>query len=157
MDSVRETVAEVDQVWQWLAVLVVSAVPYVESYGGAAIGVVVGVPVVLAVVAAVVGNAASMVLTVTLGDRINRRRRSGVAEDAPVSPRRARLRRTFDRWGVPGVSLLGQTLLPSQITAMAMVSFGADRRAVVGWQLLSITLWGVGFGAAAAVGVQALA
>lgn len=41
-----------------------------------------------------------------------------------------------------GVSLLGQTILPSQITATAMVSFGADRNAVILWQTLSILLWG---------------
>ena len=70
------------------------------------------------------------------------------------SPRRAKLRRTFDRWGVPGVSLLGQTLLPSQITSAMMVGFGADRRQVILWQCLSIALWGVAFGMLAAAGVQ---
>ena len=66
-------------------------------------------------------------------------------EDAPVSPRRQRLRRSFDRFGVAGVSLLGQTILPSQITAMALVSFGASRNAVIFWQVISIALLGTAF------------
>ncbi len=60
----------------------------------------------------------------------------------------------FDRFGVPGVSLLGQTVLPSQITSMAMVSFGANRNTVAVWQIISIILWGVLFGVLATLGVN---
>ncbi|MFC7788228.1 hypothetical protein ACU045_04510 [Microbacterium sp. MAHUQ-60] len=51
----------------------------------------------------------------------------------------------FDRFGVPGVSLLGQTVLPSQITSGMMVSFGASRNAVIFWQVISIILWALLF------------
>ena len=65
-----------------------------------------------------------------------------------------KLRRAFDRYGVAGVSLLGQTILPSQITSAAMVSFGANRNTVVFWQIVSIILWGIAFGVLATLGVQ---
>lgn len=61
--------------------------------------------------------------------------------------------RAFDRFGVPGVSLLGQTILPSQITATALVSFGATRNTVIAWPSISIALWGILFGALAYVGI----
>jgi hypothetical protein len=81
----------------------------------------------------------------------------GVAEPVDEdSPRRRRLRAQFDRYGVPGVSLLGQTILPSQITSAAMVGFGASRNAVILWQVISIILWGVAFGVLATVGVRFL-
>ena len=57
---------------------------------------------------------------------------------------------------MPWVSLLGQTVLPSQITSAAMVGFGASQRQVIVWQIVSIVMWGVVFGALAAVGVTAL-
>ena len=57
---------------------------------------------------------------------------------------------------MPGVSLLGQTVLPSQITSMAMVSFGASRNAVAIWQVVSIIAWGVLFGGLALAGVRLL-
>ncbi|GAB4083548.1 hypothetical protein GCM10028784_01780 [Myceligenerans cantabricum] len=143
-------------VWaQWLGVTAVSAIPFVESYGGSVIGVLVGVPPAAAIVAAVVGNVISMVLVVLLGhaarDRVLQNR-----DEPEVSPRRQKLRRAFDRFGVPGVSLLGQTILPSQITSGAMVSFGASRNAVIAWQCLSIVLWGVAFGLLAQGGVTLL-
>jgi len=155
LEAVRDRVAETDAVWQWLALLVGGAVPFVESYGAAAIGVVVGVPFVVAVAAGVVGNVVSMVAVVTAGDALRRRIRAG-REPREPSARQEKLRRRLDRFGVPGVSLLGQTLLPSQITSGALVAFGADRRQVIVWQVVSIVLWGLAFGGLAAAGLYAV-
>lgn len=83
------------------------------------------------------------------------RLRSRFAKREPKRSTR-RLRKMFDRWGVPGVSLLGQTVLPSQITSMAMVSFGASRNAVAGWQIVSIVMWGTLFGILTVAGVNLL-
>ncbi|GAA1981978.1 hypothetical protein GCM10009718_18860 [Isoptericola halotolerans] len=139
---------------QWVGVMLAGAIPFVESYAGSAIGILAGLNPVVAVAAAVVGNVISMMIFVLTTSRV---RTAAVAgRGKPESPKRAKLRQRFDRFGVPGVSLLGQTLLPSQITAAAMVSFGASRNAVIGWQIVSIILWGVLFGVLATVGVDAL-
>lgn len=138
---------------QWVGVLLVSAIPFVESYFGSVIGVAAGLSPFVAVPAAIVGNVISMTILV-LGAA---KARSVVTQNRPTeepSPRRARVKRMFDRFGVPGVSLLGQTMLPSQITSMAMVSFGASKSAVIGWQIVSIILWGVLFGTLAALGLN---
>lgn len=139
---------------QWLGVALISAIPFVESYFGSVIGILAGLHPAVAIPAAIVGNIVSMVLVVSLAGR----GRDLITRDAAQeSPRRARFRRAFDRWGVPGVSLLGQTMLPSQITSAMMVGLGADRRAVILWQCVSIVLWGVVFGLLAASGVEFLA
>lgn len=156
LDSVREFVTTADPLWQWLAVAAAAAIPYVESYLGAAIGVLADVPPVVAVIAAIVGTMVTMLAAVALADRLRRRRTDG-PQARPPSAKRVRLERRFDRFGVPGVSLLGQTLLPSQITSMAMVGFGADTRTVVLWQTISIVVWGTVLGILAAVGLYAVA
>lgn len=138
---------------QWLGVMAAGAVPFIESYGGSALGVAAGVHPVVAVAAAVIGNVATMLLAVGL---------SGTTRDRLVgapreqSPRRQRLRARFDKWGVPGVSLLGQTLLPSQITSAALVSFGANRRQIIVWQFISIMVWGTVFATLVHLGVDVL-
>lgn len=145
---------------QWLGVALVSAIPFVESYFGSLIGVVIGLPPVVAVAAAVVGNVVSMLAFVMSAHGVRTRvvasRNGGVLVDEaePESPRRQKLRRAFDRYGVAGVSLLGQTILPSQITSAAMVSFGANRNLVIFWQVISIILWGVVFAVLASLGVS---
>ncbi len=142
---------------QWIAVMLVSAIPFIESYFGSVIGVAIGLHPVVAIAAAVVGNVLSMLVFV-LGTHATRSKVRDVrgSDQVEETPRRQRLRRAFDRFGVPGVSLIGQTLLPSQITSAAMVGFGASKNAVIFWQIISIILWGVLFGTFAHLGFSAL-
>ncbi len=152
IEWLTEAVASTEPWAQWLVIMLGGAIPYLESYVGAFVGVLVGVNPVLAIAAAIVGNLVTMTLLVLFGEQIRRWRK---ADQKPETPRRAKLRQRFDKYGVPGVSLLGQTLLPSQVTSMAMVTFGASKRAVLWWQTISIILWGVVFGLLALGLVQA--
>lgn len=133
---------------QWAGVMLAAAIPFVESYFGTLIGILAGVPTPLAIVAAIVGNVISMLIFVFVASAARRKvlaRRANGEEVAPPTARREKVERMFNRFGVPGVSLLGQTLLPSQITSGMMVSFGANRTAVIVWQIVSIILWAVVF------------
>lgn len=133
---------------QWLGVILVSAIPFVESYFGAPIGILAGLPPVVAIIAAVVGNMLSLILVVYVAHWV----RTAILHKRPrqmdpeKSAKREKVRRIFDRFGVPGVSILGPLALPSQFTAPLMVSFGASRHAVTLWMLVSVILWGAGFG-----------
>lgn len=151
--DIQEFTASVDPLWQWLAVMGAGAIPFVESYGAGPIGIVVGVAPIVAILAAIVGNIASMTIVVlaTSGARDKL-----TNAEKPLSPRRQRFTRAFDKWGVPGVSLLGQWILPSQITSSIMVGIGASKQKVIVWQVISIILWGVAFGALAWAAVAAI-
>jgi len=149
--AIRDFVEATDAIWQWLAVMGVSAIPFIESYFGAAIGVLAGVPFPIALAAAVIGNWLSMFLLVIFGDKIRSTRKP---KDKPISARREKFKNMFNKYGVAGVSLLGQTLLPSQFTSMAMVTFGAPKWRVIFWQTISIILWGTAFGLLALAGSE---
>lgn len=150
-ESLQAFTSSLPPLLQWVGVLLIAAVPFVESYFGSVVGVVSGLNPVVAIAAAVVGNVVSMLIFVLSAHRV---RSKVVSGKAPVqaSPRREKLRAKFDKYGVAGVSLLGQTILPSQITSAAMVSFGAPKNAVIMWQVISITVWGVAFGVLASLG-----
>lgn len=136
---------------QWLGVMAAGAIPFVESYFGSVIGIVAGITPIVAVGAAIVGNISSMLLVV-LGVDAVRGKLARTSEEP--SSKHQRLRRMFDKYGVAGVSLVGQSILPSQITSTAMVSFGASRNVVIFWQVVSIVLWGIAFGVLATFGVD---
>lgn len=155
IEALQDFTASLPVYLQWLGVMIVAAVPFVESYFGAIIGVIIGLPPVAAIAIAAVGNIVSMLVFVLVAHRVRSRVVTG-KEPAPESPRRERLRRTFDKYGVAGVSLLGQTILPSQLTSAAMVSFGANRNVVIVWQIISIVLWGTLFGVLATLGIAVL-
>ncbi|WP_102157364.1 hypothetical protein [Zhihengliuella halotolerans] len=150
-----QDLAEPLPAWLQSCVIVLAgAIPFVESYAGAVIGVFVGLPVWVAVPAAIVGNWICMFLLVTLGAGIQRR----LAERSRREPSKGQQKflRLFNRYGVPGVSLLGQWVLPSQITSMLMVGVGAAKNQVIIWQSISIVIWGAAFGTLAVLGLSAL-
>lgn len=155
IETLQDFTASLPALLQWAGVLLIAAIPFVESYLGAAVGVIIGLNPAIAIAAAVVGNIVSMLVFVLSAHGV----RSGVVArkgEKELSPRRARLKEKFDTYGVAGVSLLGQAILPSQITSAAMVSFGASKNAVILWQIISIILWGLAFGVLTTLGVSLL-
>ena len=55
--------------------------------------------------------------------------------------RRAKFQRAFERYGVPGVSLLGPLLLPTQFTATMLAASGIGRARILIWQAVAIVGW----------------
>lgn len=152
IESLQSFTTSLPPMLQWLGVLLVAAIPFVESYFGAVLGVVSGMNPVVAIAAAVVGNIVSLLIFVLAAHGV-RAKVSGGKAPKEMTPRQAKLRAAFDKFGVAGVSLVGPTILPSQITSVAMISFGAPKNAVILWQVISIILWGTAFGVLATMGV----
>ncbi|MEN5075948.1 small multidrug efflux protein [Isoptericola cucumis] len=59
----------------------------------------------------------------------------------PESKGRRRLRSLLVRFGVPGASLLGPLVIPTQFTAAVLVASGVPRRWVLLWQAAAIVVW----------------
>lgn len=146
---------------QWLGVMAAAAIPFVESHFGTLVGVVAGLPVPVAMLAAIAGNAISMLAFVFTASAARRkvlaRRGSAAADDVEEpSARRRKVKRMLERFGVPGVSLLGPMVVPNQFTSSILVSLGANRTRVIVWTLASIVLWSAVFALIAQAGVMLL-
>ena len=150
LESIQSFVETTDPIWQWLAVGLAGAIPYVESYLAAALGVAAGVALPIAIIAACVGNWVSMFALVQFGHSFRER----FMDNKEPTGKMLKFKQTFNKYGVVGVSLFGQTLLPSQLTSMGMIALGAPKGKVLFWQTISIIIWGVGFGLLAYAGVN---
>jgi hypothetical protein len=126
IDALQDFTAGLPEVLRWFGVVVAAMIPFVEVELAAVLGVLTGQHAVVAVLAAVVGNTAVVALIVLVASRTRDRLTRDSAKEE--TPKRIKVRRTFDRYGVPGVSLLGPLLLPTHFTSAAMVSFGARAR-----------------------------
>ena len=62
-------------------------------------------------------------------------------ESSRKRARRQKLQRALDRYGVPGVSLLGPLLLPTQFTATMLAASGVSKARVLAWQAVAILAW----------------
>jgi len=159
----QELVQQVPEFVHPLILAAAGAVPFIEGEGATTIGVLGGINPLAAALAGFAGNLLCVVLLVLLGSgtrgavvghrgRRERSRREGLseaeltAEDAEragvtLSPRRAKFQRVFSRWGVPGVSLLGPALLPTQFTATMLAGAGVAPRRIIFWQAIAIAGW----------------
>lgn len=152
--SMQEFVNGVDPLWQLLAVAGVSTFPFIESYFGSFIGVMAGISPYLAAPAAIAGNWISMYFFVTSAAKA----RGLVTKEHEEAPqkRQKKVARLLNKYGVPGVSLLGQGFLPSQLSSAAMVSLGSEKKRVIFWQTISICIWGVVFAILGVYGIELL-
>jgi len=151
----QEFVNNLSPTIQWLGIMLIATIPFIESYFGSIIGIIAGVNPMIAIPAAIIGNIVSMLAFVFLASSV-RKAFKGNVEEKPESKRRQKLRAAFDRYGVAAVSLIGPTIIASQISSTAMISFGADRNRVIIWQIISIVMWGIMFGALAHFGLEQL-
>lgn len=158
--NLQQFVTALPEAIQFLGVFLIGLIPFVESHLGSVIGVAAGVPMPVAVLAAVAGNTVSVLGFVYAGSKMRAAFRRGREHEGAASPeaadaarrgrRNERVRENMRRFGVPGASLIGPALLPSQFTSSALVGAGAHRGTVVIWTLVAVVLWGVLSGGVAA-------
>ncbi|MHC2998071.1 small multidrug efflux protein [Microbacterium sp. HJ5] len=166
IDTFQDLVARVPEFLQPLIVALAGAIPFVEGEGAAAIGIIGGLNPVLAAAAGIVGNFVCVLVLVLLTARTrsavvtrHRSRRAGavgggddvgaaaaaaptaVADGDRGAARRAKFQRAFERYGVPGVSLLGPLLLPTQFTATMLAGAGVGVGRILVWQAAAIVGW----------------
>jgi hypothetical protein len=166
IETLQDLVGQVPELVQPLIVAMAGAIPFVEGEGGVAIGIVGGIHPVVAAIAAMAGNFLVVAVLVLLssGARdvvVTRHREKVLARDgAPAlagstlevppgartddsrsAARRAKFQRSYERYGVPGVSLLGPLLLPTHFTATMLAASGVGKSRILIWQAVAIIAW----------------
>lgn len=166
IDTLQDFVGQVPDVVQPLIVAVAGAIPFIEGEGGVAIGIIGGIPPVVAAIAAMAGNflvvAALVLLSSGARDAVVTRRRekvlardgvlvggepapgsapAGRPDDSRKAARKAKFQNAYERYGVPGVSLLGPLLLPTHFTATMLAASGIGKARILIWQAVAIIGW----------------
>lgn len=164
----------------YLTVFVAAAIPWLEVLFVVPAGILAGLPPVETAVVGAAGNIASLVPLVIGGDRIRtwwRRRRdrrtsttgptAGPTAGRSVSDattthvpdgetgRGGRARRLFDRFGLPGLALLGPLLTGVHLAALVGLAAGSLRRPTLLWMMGGVVLWSALAAVATVVGLEA--
>lgn len=167
IEQLQDFVLSLPSSIQFLGVVVAAMVPFVENYGAVVIGSVAGIPVWVTVPLAILGNMAIIVVltlatsktrsvvtrsksdsTVAVLDRDDpdHQAMDQAGDGAEQSASKQKVRKLFDRYGVPGVTMFGLALVPSHVIAPALVGFGSPKGYVLLWQLIGITFYAVATG-----------
>ena len=136
--------AEIPLIWQILAVALWSAIPFIESDVGVAIGIIVGIAPIPATIAAIIGNWIAVMAIIILTDKARTKLKG--ADTAPQSSkRRKKVLQAVQKYGVPGASLLGPLLIGTHLNAFFMTAAGVNKHYLMIWQTIAIVAWAIIF------------
>src|SRR5690625_1475813 len=143
IETLQEFVLGLPDAIQFLGVALAAMVPFVENYGAGSSGTDAGTPMWSVVFMAIIGNLAIVALITLISgrtrDAVLARKAGAGGEPKELSARQERVKRLFDRYGIPGVTLIGMLFVPPHLIAATLVSFGSSRTGVLVWQAIAIT------------------
>ncbi|ABI56641.1 small multi-drug export protein [Alkalilimnicola ehrlichii MLHE-1] len=127
--------AVVEPLWSYLLVFLMAATPWVELLVVIPLGVAMGLSPYGVALVALLGNALPVVL-IAVGWRTWQRWRG--------QPRRAlkpRVQRVWNRWGLPGLALLGPLVTGIHLATVAALALRSSTRATAAWMVGSLVVW----------------
>jgi uncharacterized membrane protein len=107
-------------------VFLAGAIPWLEAIGVVPAGILIGLDPALTVLFAVTGNAITIFLFAFGAGKLRswmRQRRSAKGK-SEESPRIIKAQRSFDRWGIYGLAILGPLFIGTQFGALVAVAGG---------------------------------
>ena len=132
-------------------------------------GVLAGLPLLPATFVGFLGNVVTLLPVIFAGDWIRdwyerrRKRRDDEEHDSQLddhaseSRRKQRSRRILQRYGVPGLALLGPFVTGVHAAAALAMASGASRHSILGWFSLSIAVSALFFGLLTDLGLATFA
>lgn len=144
--------------WNYVLVFLTAAVPVLEVMVVIPASVALGLHPFPVGILAFLGNATTLVLAVVAGDRLaawfSARRTPRSRSSERGARRRERVRKLMQRWGMPGLALLGPISVGSHAAALAAVALRIPRRRVLFWSVGGVAAWSVVFTILSAAGAS---
>ncbi|WP_083584341.1 small multi-drug export protein [Bacillus weihaiensis] len=147
-----------DLLWAYIVVFVMAAIPFFEAFGVIALGMLAGLPEIPVIIISLLGNIATVLLLILFINKIKewRRRKKGEAADKEPTKRAMRAKNLWNKYGLPGLSLIGPLFVGSHLTAFMCLSLGGTKKKTTIWMLTSIILWGLIFALLTHAGIDFL-
>lgn len=140
-----EWIRELDVVWQYAALFLLAAAPWLDIFLVVPLGIVWGLSPVAVSIIGFAGNFLMVLLIGLFFTRISAwlERRKVKQGRTTSSKKETRARRVWEKYGVPGLALVAPALVGTDIAAVLALSFGSSRRWVIGWMAVSLAVWTV--------------
>lgn len=138
--------------YEYLLVFLGGAIPWLEIGLVIPVGIVSGLSPVGVMVAAFLGNLSTVLVVIVGFQKVKEWLDSRKKDDQKQSKRTERGTRIWNRYGMPGLALLGPILTGTHIAVFIGLLFGAKKTNATVWMVISIGLWSLIFGIVTAMG-----
>jgi uncharacterized membrane protein len=139
--------------YEYFLVFIGAAVPWLEIALVIPLGIVWGLSPFWVIVTAFAGNMATVLALIIGFEKFKvwyakRQQAKGKA----LSKKSERAKNIMNKYGLPGLALLGPILIGTHIAAFIGMTLGATKKNTTVWLTASIALWSLVFGIATALG-----
>lgn len=140
-------------IYEYFLVFLGAAIPWMEIALVIPLGVVWGLSPFLVMVLAFVGNLLTVLALIFGFERFKiwHQKRQEAKGKTP-SKKSERAKDIMNKYGLPGLALLGPILIGTHIAAFVGMTLGATKRNTTVWLTVSIALWTLIFGLGTALG-----
>ena len=139
--------------FEYFLVFLGAAIPWLEIALVIPVGIVSGLSPVWVILTAIVGNLLTVLVVIVGFEKVKEWMESRNRKKRKVESKRTeRGKRIWNKYGMPGVALLGPVVIGTHIAAFIGLLFGANKTNVTVWMTISIVLWSLVFGIATALG-----
>ncbi len=140
-------------IYEYFLVFLGAAIPWMEIALVIPLGVVWGLSPFWVMVVAFVGNFLTVLALIIGFDKYkNWHQRRQEAKGKAPSKKSERAKNIMNKYGLPGLALLGPIVIGTHIAAFIGMTLGASKRNTTLWLTFSIALWTLVFGIGAAWG-----
>lgn len=140
-------------IYEYFLVFLGAAIPWMEIALVIPLGVVWGLSPFWVMVLAFVGNLLTVLALIIGFDKFEEwHQKRQEAKGKTPSKKSERAKDIMNKYGLPGLALLGPILIGTHIAAFVGMSLGATKRNTTVWLTVSIGLWTLIFGLGTALG-----
>lgn len=124
-------------IWVYVLVFLLGATPLVEAIYLSPIGVLTGLSPIPTFILSIAGNLLTVYLVILFIDKIKQWRNKKKKSEKKT----ARAERVWQKYGLPGLTLIGPFILGSHFSAFLSLIFGGTKWKVTKWMSISIIGW----------------
>ncbi|NMO95434.1 small multi-drug export protein [Paenibacillus lemnae] len=140
--------------WQYMVVFLLGSIPWFEIATVIPLSILAGLNPVLVGLLAFLGNLLTVYLLVIFFDKVRQWRSAKKGQSTQNSKRRERGTAVWNKYGLPGLSLLGPLIIGSHIAIFIGILLGAKKHLALLWMTVSLAIWSVIFTILSVYGVD---
>lgn len=140
-----EWVQQADGMWQYIALFLLSILPFLDVFYIIPVGIVMGMSPVAVGIIAFLGNFIMVLIFVVFFKQISewlkkRKEKKGKLEP---SKRETRARHIWEKYGLPAFALLSPAIVGTDLAAVTALLLGSSKTRVITWIGISLVIWSI--------------
>lgn len=149
-----QRVGEFSIVYQYIAIFVIALVPFLEVFVAVPVGLLLNLPFIPVLLIGTAANWISVMVVIVYSTFIRTLLSKKNHSSHFLGTRFTKAKIYFNRYGVPGISLIGPLIGANHIGALVCVMAKANKKRIILWQTISIVIWGAATGVLFLFGVN---